>query len=57
MLGPSAPFLAVVSCTLLRDSSRAAGVRVSFDPDNPGRSIFPSDLFTVRDLSRTPAGE
>jgi hypothetical protein len=46
-------FLVVLSCTLLSPiAAAAAGVEVLFEIDNPARSLFPSDLFTVRDLSQ-----
>jgi virulence factor lipase-like protein len=45
--------LAVLSCTLLAPlAASAAGVGVLSDFDNPVRSLFPSDVFTVKDLTQ-----
>src|SRR5262245_56527973 len=45
--------LAALSCALLSPPlAAAAGVRVRFDSASPAGGIFPSDLFTVLDLSQ-----
>src|SRR5262245_56692225 len=45
--------LAALSCALLSPPlAAAAGVRVRFDSASPAGGIFPSDLFTVVDLSQ-----
>src|SRR5262245_38708531 len=41
--------LAVSFCAVLAPSAAAAGVGVLSDFDNPVRSLFPSDVFTVKD--------